>query len=260
MFQTLEEFLAAPFGEPEIKSNEFERKYQDLRKNRKIAITKYTSIEDNILVHITVGSDSNPNQFYDVILMFFTDDEKEKNGLSFRNYYVKFFSNSPSFIYQYAALYKEQGALIDMLYDKLDPEYADKKPDVTNSSYKMSYDKSIYSACRFMQDQKLSAFSKAMMFGKYEKNPDKFFERVHNFQDVKLSNEINQLDKKIDKELEKGSKKDTKKTDTRASTHRTSGKKKAIRSTLSDPKQSPAKRISKSKNVISKSKPKRSTK
>lgn len=261
MYQTLEGFLMAPFGSHEPKSNEFEQKYQKLKSGKRVHIEASTKIEDNYLLHIKVGSDSNPSVFYDVILLFFTDDPAISKEISFRKYYIKFFSNSPSFIYQYAALYKQNNGLIDMLYDKLDPEYADKAPEKANPHMKLSYDKSIYSACRFMQDNPVSAFSKAGILVRKKKTPEKFFSDIKTFADVKLDNEINQLDKKVDRELEKASskeKEDTKKT----FRNKVSNKTKKIaptRSTLSSPKTpSSARIISKSASVKSKKRPKRS--
>lgn len=261
MYQTLEGFLAAPFGSREPKSNEFEQKYQKLKSNKRIHIEASTKIEDNYLLHIKVGSDSTQSVFYDVILLFFTDDPMISKGISFRKYYVQFFSNSPSFIYQYAALYKQNNGLIEMLYDKLDPEYADKVPEKANPSMKLSYDKSIYSACRFMQDNPISAFSKAGYLVRKKKTPEKFFSDIKTFADVKLDNEINQLDKKVDNELKKASSKDKeniKKTFGNGGFGKTK-KKTPTRSTLSSPKAaSSVKKISKSAAVKSKKRPKQS--
>lgn len=256
MYQTVEGFLRAPFGSPEPKSNEFEQKYQKLKSSKKIHIEASTRIDDNYLLHFKVGSDSNLNQFYDVIFLFFTDNDDAKREISFQNYYVKFFSNSPSFIYQHATLYKENDALIDMLYDKLDPDFIGQAPVKSNPNMKLSYDKSIYSACRFMQDNKISAFSKVGILVKKKKKPEKFFSDIKTFSDVKLDTEINQLDKKVDKELEKASKKD-KEPITKKS--KSLGKQAAVRSTLSSTKSSGIKRISGSSNIHQKKKSVRTT-
>ena len=257
MYQTLEGFLRAPFGSPEPKSNEFEQKYQRLKSNKRIYIEASTRIEDNYLLHIKVGSDSNQNVFYDVILLFFTDDPKISKDISFRNYYVQFFSNSPSFIYQYAVLYKQNHALIEMLYDKMEEEFADKAPEKANPNMKLSYDKSIYSACRYMQDNPVSAFSKAGILVRKKKTPEKFFSDIKTFANVKLDNEINQLDKKVDRELDKASKEKSKTQSPNKPKGRSgSSKKKPVKNTLTDPKKSSIKVVSKSASIKSK-KPKR---
>lgn len=200
-FQTLSSFIQAPFGEPEIKSNEYERKYKELKSQKKIVPSGITTVEDNYFVHLKVGSESNSGEFYDVVIMFFTESSEIKLNMHLERYYVKFFSNSPSFIYQYAALYKKNGFLIDLLFDKMDAAYADKLPEKINQSHKMSYDKSIYCAAKFLLDNRMSGMIKTnYLFRK--KNPDKFFQDIKDFENVKLTTELRSLDKKIDKELE----------------------------------------------------------
>lgn len=200
MLQTLEGFLSKPFGNTEPKSNEFEQKYKALVSRKRIYMEACTKVDETFLVHIKVGSDSNDNQFYDVILLFFTDDDVIKRDITFHRYYVKFFSNSPSFIYQYAVLYKQEGVLIDALAEKMDAMYADKLPEKANPNLKTSYDKSIYAACRFMQDHKVSAFSKAGFMARRKKPADKFFSDVKSFEDVKFTSELNKIAKTVEKE------------------------------------------------------------
>ena len=122
-FQTIEEFLKAPFGNEEPKNQDFEQKYKKLYADKRISLVALTQIDDDYLLHLSVGSDTNPTEAYDVVLLFFTDNETIKKEITFKNYYVKFFSNSPSFIYKYAVLYRQNGFLIDMLYDKMDEKY-----------------------------------------------------------------------------------------------------------------------------------------
>ena len=233
MYQTLEGFLAAPFGVPEIKSNEFERKYQSVKKRKDgVYIEAITEIEDKYLLHIKVASESSSGHFYDVVILFFTDNDRVKKDISFRSYYVNFFSNSPSFIYQYATLYKENGMLIEMLYDKMDPEYVDVKPTKVNISNKLSYDKSIYIACRFLQDHKVSGFSKAGFFARRRKKSDAFFRDITGFKDAKFEQEMRQLDKKIDKQLKESP--DSKKEKPKKINTHSSGKVRAKTSTIKD--------------------------
>ena len=91
-FQTFEEFLNAPFGKPEPKSNEFEQKYKALISNKRIYIEGNTTVDDNFFLHLKIGSDTNQAQFYDVVIMFFSDNEELKKGYSLEKYFIKFFS------------------------------------------------------------------------------------------------------------------------------------------------------------------------
>lgn len=226
-FQTFEEFLNAPFGKPEIKSNEFEKKYKDSIAKKRIYIEGNTKVDDNYFLHLKIGSDSNQGQFYDVVIMFFTDNEELKKGSSLEKYFIKFFSNSPSFIYQYAALYKQNGFLIEMLYEKLDPEYADKLPEKTNKDLKLSYDKSIYAALRYLQDHRATALGKTVLAFNKRKKSEEFFRAIQDFADVKLTQELRNLDKKIDKELDQ-KKKEKKEEKKQKKPSRTPGSKKVV--------------------------------
>ena len=183
-FQNIEEFLKAPFGNEEPKNQDFEQKYKKLYADKRISLVALTQIDDDYLLHLSVGSDTNPTEAYDVVLLFFTDNETIKKEITFKNYYVKFFSNSPSFIYQYAVLYRQNGFLIDMLYDNMDEKYKDVHPDKVNKDHNLSYDKSIYCACKYV-------LSKSYAFNKYlnftpKKTPDIFFRGIKDFADVKL--------------------------------------------------------------------------
>lgn len=204
-FQTIEEFLKAPFGNEEPKNQDFEQKYKKLYADKRISLVALTQIDDDYLLHLSVGSDTNPTEAYDVVLLFFTDNETIKKEITFKNYYVKFFSNSPSFIYQYAVLYRQNGFLIDMLYDKMDEKYKDVLPDKVNKDHNLSYDKSIYCACKYALS-KSSAFNKYLNFTP-KKTPDIFFRGIKDFSDVKMISEIRSIDKKINKELEENKKK-----------------------------------------------------
>ena len=63
---------------------------------------------------------NQPKEFwYDVVLQFFIDDELKSRNIALNNYYVKFFSNSPGFVYKYAYLYHQNDMLVEVLADKI---------------------------------------------------------------------------------------------------------------------------------------------
>lgn len=160
IYQTLEEYLFQPFG---IADSDQEKilgpKY--LQSKNKIILKDYATYEDEYFLHILIPSESTENKYYDVVIQFFYPDNSVKAHGSLNHYFVQFFSTSPSFIYKYAALYKLHGYLIDSLQEKLDPDFADRMPDKTNKDYKMSYDKSLYFACRFLYEHRLSLMTKS---------------------------------------------------------------------------------------------------
>ena len=201
-FQTLNEFILNPFGNgKDDKRLSLEQEYTKIKKQ--IRVIGYSQVDDDALIHIKIPSTSKQGQMYDVVILFFTDDNSVKKELTVKNYYIKFFSNSPSFIYKYAALYNKHGFLIDMLYDKLDKGYIDKLPDKTNSNHDMYYDKSIYCACRLLQENSFSNLNKVGIAFKHMVKPEKFLAGIGSFENVKFGNELKDLDKSINNELKK---------------------------------------------------------
>ena len=206
-FQTLSEFVENPFGISDTKKrNTLEEKYVKMKSNSKFKVEGFTTIDDDYLIHVVVPSDSNSNQSYDVVVLFFTDDTVVKKRTTFSNYYVKFFSNSPSFIYQYAYLYRENGFLIDFLYDKLDDNFSSQAPTKSNKNMDLFYDKSIYCASRLILDNGGILLSKLGIITKHKKNKDKFFRDIKSFENIKMTSELKSIDKKINKELEENKK------------------------------------------------------
>lgn len=204
MSQTIGDFLAKPFGKSEPKQNDYEASYKKLASQKRVFMQACTKVDEkNFLVHIKVGSESRISEFYDVVILFYTHDSKIARQIRFTNYFVKFFSNSPSFIYKYAVLYKEKGMMIPQCAMKLDQQYADKLPEKSNPNMIVSYDKSIYIACRFMLDHKVSAFNRFGVMARDKKDKEKFFSDIKNFEDVKFDAELDKLGKQLEKESAK---------------------------------------------------------
>lgn len=206
-FQTFDNFMRMPFNKDSslTKNTKYDKMYDDFRKKNKIYIAAYTEIEDSYYLHIKVPSSTlqNGNYEYDVVIRFFTDDLLVKKESSLIPYYIQFFSNSPGFIYRYAALYKKYGFLIEALYNKLDPEYKDKMPEKTNPDNELSYDKSIYFACKFISEHKFRILNKHGLITQKKVKPDKFFSGITDFQSAKLDRELIKSEEALHKELEK---------------------------------------------------------
>jgi hypothetical protein len=206
--QTLREFIDSPFGIPNKQKNlKYEDKYQSYRKANKIRIESSILFEDNYFIHVKVPSESQKGQtYYDVVVQFFTSDDKVKRELSVENYYVQFFSNSPGFVYKYAALYKLQGYLIETLYDKFDTGILDILPDKSNKTYELYFDSSIYYACRYLLDNKIFTLGKLNIRIFKTKKPETFFGDIQDFASVNASRDMVSLQNKLKKEIEKDTK------------------------------------------------------
>lgn len=167
IYQTISDFMQHPFrpgaigDDPKLaaKKKELNQKYESSKKN--INFVASCEYMDSYLLHFKIPSDSHQGQSYDVVVQLFPPDKVgAKMGDSLTGYYVQFFSNSPGFIYRYAALYKLHGFMIDVLQEKMDPDYKNKLPDKANKSHEMAYEKSIYFACRYILDNQLVFLSK----------------------------------------------------------------------------------------------------
>lgn len=204
-YQTLSEFLQEPFWNSDSKNydklKEYDKRYQ--ANDQKIKLHSYTKIDNSYYFHVIIPSDSQKASgvYYDVVIRFFTDKKTELAASHIRGYYIQFFSNSPGFIYNYAVLYRKFGYLINHLYDKLDPRYFDKLPEKRNTEHTLSYDKSIYFACRFLSEHKFRVLNKVgIPFGR-NLPPSKFFQEIKDFQTIKIENDLLALERKAMKEL-----------------------------------------------------------
>lgn len=208
-YQTLPDFVRRPFGRnaDSSKDQTYDKKYREYVKDTRIRIKAITNIGDSYYFHLKIPSESHKDRdySYDVVIRFFTDDPVAINQPNLINYYIQFFSNSPSFIYQYAYVYKKKGYLIEELFNKLDSEYEDKPPKKTNPNQVVSYDKSIYFAVRFLYEQRFRVLVKRGYVSFRSVRPDKFFRDIADFQAVKFDQTIIAEEKRLQKELEKDS-------------------------------------------------------
>lgn len=196
-FQTLQDFLNDPFhgGEKE-KIAEYEERYKKFTAQNKIKIVGYTKMDEDYYYYIVVPSNSS-NVNYDVVIKFFAIDKAVISQPTLRAYYIQLFSNSPGFMYNYAALYKAKGYLIESLYDKMDSAYADQLPTKQNKANKLSFDSSIYFACKILTENGAKHLNKLGTWSIHKYSPDKFFSNITSFQGIKMAGYIAKEEKKL---------------------------------------------------------------
>ena len=206
-YQTLYEFLRTPFGRQDLvqKMEAYDKSYRTYLGTNKIRVVAFTEIEGSYYMHVVVPSESAKTQEYkyDVVIRFFAPTKEIAMQGSLRNYYVQFFSNSPSFIYKYAVLYRNNGALIEFLYDKMNPEYANVLPEKTNASMEISFDKSIYYATKFLSEHKFRYLNKMGVLLQKKRTPKIFFANIRDFETVKLERMLISEELRLQKEQEK---------------------------------------------------------
>ena len=83
------------------------------------------------------------------------------------------------------------------MYDKLDKNYIDKLPEKTNANLELSYDSSIYFACKYLIDKKFGIRTLTK-----KKTNEQFFHEITNFESVKVDNSLIDADKKLKKQFD----------------------------------------------------------
>lgn len=118
----------------------------------------YKDSKGNKYIHAKIPSESIPNFYYDVVIEFVESailsvtTSLEKNN-------IKFFSNDPAFIFNYAYAFNKNGLIIDSLKNKLPKECLENKAIVRNPKSNIGAVKSFYFLYFFMKLKKL--FSKS---------------------------------------------------------------------------------------------------
>jgi hypothetical protein len=104
---------------------------------------------NSYICHIMIPSKSLTELKYDVILDF-DKSSLTNNDTSINNAIMKVFSNCPSFVFTYAYAFNKQNGLCDWLKNKYNKKVLDKEPVERNRYNIISYEKSIYLACKFI--------------------------------------------------------------------------------------------------------------
>ena len=203
-YQTLEQFVNNPFEmgyQPSLQ--EYAKKYDSLNKRQMIKFAGALIVDDVYFLRIRVASESASNVWYDVVVQLFMDDELKGRNIALNSYYVKFFSNSPGFVYKYGYLYHQHDMLIEVLANKYPKEVLTVEPNKTNAEKRMGYDKSIYYACRYILDRPLSLLSKTGLSVIQARSAKNFFDGIADFDSVSEDISISKMEASIRREAKK---------------------------------------------------------
>lgn len=124
----------------------------------------YLLDDGRYIYHVKVPSEMyNINKIsYDVIIEFAAD--KTGKRLALRD--AKFFSNSPSFIFTYAYVFNAKQIIPEAFKSVLPSQCLTQAPVVRNPIESMGYEKSLYVACRYLQDSYALSENYIVKFGK----------------------------------------------------------------------------------------------
>ena len=159
---TLREFINNPAGKGDSSINRatlisvLDGKYDKLVKDKTIQFKIYKKIKGgSYYIHLIIPSETERDNTYDVVFLF-EDIKKEhiKSG-TISDYDIRVFANSPSFVYTFAKVYKENDMFIDSLSSKYEKEILSLDPKVRNRYGIVNYDKYVYFGAKFIMESRL---------------------------------------------------------------------------------------------------------
>lgn len=110
--------------------------------------------------YFKVPSETVERFYYDTVIEFSADENVKESGENLLKYYVRFFSNDPSFVYTYAYVFKQKGLLIPELESRMSQRALKEAANKTNPYNQVGYVKTIYFAYLFMKLRHLNDLSK----------------------------------------------------------------------------------------------------
>ena len=174
--QTLSEYLDNPMGKGSTAIANRGLIRFDLEKRYDKLIQRYKDFDhtlwydgDDFYIHLKIPSETERENTYDVVIMLTPDGDKGiATHPTFKDHYIKVFSNCPSFVYTYAYVYHKNGMLIDFLEKKYTDITLSDNPEIKNPGQVINYDKSIFFACYYIMQHK-SILTKLTWAGRSKK-------------------------------------------------------------------------------------------
>lgn len=108
----------------------------------------------NYFFHIKVPSEKVKGLFYDVVIK--SEVPSDKKRVTINNNPIKVYSNSPSFLFQYAYVCNKYGLIIDELIPKIGDIALSTPPKSKNPLENFGFEKSIYYACMYLKYNQLT--------------------------------------------------------------------------------------------------------
>lgn len=157
-----------------------------LREAGKINFALYVDEKnDRYVAHIKIPSETVKNFYYDAVIMFYATDAAPKSSSSLQNYYVKFFSNDPAFVFTYLRVFLKNDLFFEDLKSKSSKLALTKDPKITNPYEVPGYCKVLYFAFLFMKSKNL--FAKHMYTSYGKKYNRKAFVNTVEHTDIKIA-------------------------------------------------------------------------
>lgn len=109
-----------------------------------ITYKTYAVNDDHLVIHCKLPSRTKKGVNYDIVIDLDISKAHEQPRYSIGRFPFTVFSNSPSFFYTYAKVFREHGVLCEWLRRKYERKILRKNPDVRNPAKIVGYERSIY--------------------------------------------------------------------------------------------------------------------
>lgn len=165
---TFSQYINNPLGEKNsVITNRgmYQKMYRDkldkilLREGGKVKYNLYKN-KDKYYVHFKIPSEVIDKFYYDTVIEFYTNDSVKSKSISLKDYYVRFYSNDPAFVYTFAHAFIKNGIFITDLESKMTKESIKKVAKEKNPKNLVGYVKSLFFAYLLLNDYGL--FSKTL--------------------------------------------------------------------------------------------------
>ena len=206
--QNITEYLDNPMGkgssalsERKLVRANLDQRYEALIKKHKDF--KYTIYKTSsaYFFHFVIPSESERENDYDVVIYFIPSSKELKYDNFLFRYNLKFFSNSPSFVYTYGYVYNENGMFMNSLKSKYHREVLKNKPVQRNPSRIINYEKSLFFALTYLNKHR-SLLNKSQINHRARKYiPEEFAKNIRDLDTI--MDEIKKEDLKISREKER---------------------------------------------------------
>lgn len=206
---TYTQYINNPLGEKNsVITNRgmYQKLYRDkldkilLREGGKVKYNLYKS-KSNYYIHFKIPSEVIDKFYYDTIVEFYTDDPLKEKGTSLRDYYVRFYSNDPAFVYTFAHAFIKNQLFITDLEPRMTREAVTTVAKEKNPKNLVGYVKSLFFAYLLIGDYGL--FAKAIYDSTAEKyNKSKLLKEVEPAKDkVRKRQEAEEKKRKEERRL-----------------------------------------------------------
>lgn len=217
MNMTFDQYINNPMGRKNMVFSSREM-YRDLYRDkldklyvRETGEMKYTCYKGNdmYLLHMKVPSEVVPNFYYDSVILFHTDNPAVRTSKTLKDYYVKFYSNDPSFVFTFTYAMAKNDMFIHDLDAKMSKLALKNIAKERNPSASVGYVKSIYFTYLIMRNRNLfekiifeadiQKYSKKKLLGEVEHADDKIEKRQRLAEEISKAKRISKA-KNINKE------------------------------------------------------------